>query len=59
MPPNGVPNGVADQARHMAQMTVDQAPQAMPAAWYHCSTDPAGSLRLWDGRQWTATYRPY
>ncbi len=29
-----------------------------PAGWYPCGSDPAGSVRYWDGRAWTAGFKP-
>lgn len=32
--------------------------QATPAGWYACPSDPYGSVRYWDGQQWTSSYKP-
>lgn len=34
------------------------APRAVPAGWYPCWGDPVGSVRWWDGQQWTPGFKP-
>lgn len=32
--------------------------QAAPAGWYYAQSDPAGSVRYWNGSSWTAGFKP-
>lgn len=33
-------------------------PLSAPAGWYHGNADPVGSVRYWDGAQWTSSFKP-
>jgi hypothetical protein len=40
------------------QATVVSPPLVAVAGWYPCGGDPAGSVRYWDGAQWTSGFKP-
>lgn len=49
------------QTRLMEQMLAQQQAQPTsyaPAGWYPCAGDPIGSIRYWDGHQWTQGFKP-